>query len=94
MSSLTSTPSPLLPCGRANEEGSKASAQLGDYGTSMELRQSSQTTPDCCPMGRVTQFGVNADLVPLRALKVCPDASLAVDAAPLDPARLATKHGP
>ena len=27
-------------------------------------------------------------------LKVCPGASLAVDAAPLDPARLATKHGP
>ena len=29
-----------------------------------------------------------------RALKLCPDASLAVDAAPLDPARAATKHGP
>ena len=29
-----------------------------------------------------------------RALKVCPDASLAVDAAPLDLARLATEHGP
>ena len=26
----TSTPSPLLPCGWANEEGSNASAQLGD----------------------------------------------------------------
>ena len=29
-----------------------------------------------------------------RALKVCPDASLTVDAAPLDPARVATKHCP
>ena len=37
----------------------------GNAYPTMELRQSSQTTPDCCPMGRVTQFGVNADLVPL-----------------------------
>ena len=37
----------------------------GNAYPTMELRQSSQTNPDCCPMGRVTQFGVNADLVPL-----------------------------
>ena len=45
-------------------------------------------------MGRVTQFGVNADLVQLggdACVEDCPDASLAVDAEPLDPARLATK---
>ena len=35
----------------------------GNAYPTMELRQSSQTTPDCCPMGRVTQFRVNADLV-------------------------------
>ena len=46
----------------------------GNAYPSMELRQSSQTTPDCCAMGRVTQFGVNADLVPFQA-------SLAVHAA-------------
>ena len=37
----------------------------GDAYPTMDLRLSSQTTPDCCPMERVTQFGVNADLVPL-----------------------------
>ena len=35
--------------------------RLPNYGTSAIITDH----PDCCPMGRVTQFGVNADLVPL-----------------------------
>ena len=37
----------------------------GNAYPTVELRKSLQTTPDCCPMGRVTQFGVNTDLVAL-----------------------------
>ena len=60
---------PAIPAGHDSVITSSVRCPVLVHGNAyptMELRQSSQTTPDCCPMVRVTQFGVNADLVPRR----------------------------